>query len=58
MPYPNTDPKMVEIWRNNNPLRQTGKPENLKGVIALLSSSAGSWITGQNIIVDGGWSIW
>lgn len=58
MPYPNTDPRMVEIWRNKNPLRKTGKPENLKGVIALLSSSAGSWITGQNIIVDGGWSIW
>ena len=28
------------------------------GSVALLASSAGDWITGQNIVVDGGWSIW
>jgi len=53
-----TDPEMVERCRLNNPLQTTGKPRDLKGVTALLASSASDWITGQNILVDGGWSVW
>jgi gluconate 5-dehydrogenase len=33
-------------------------PENVKGAVALLASDAGAWITGQELMVDGGWSIW
>jgi NAD(P)-dependent dehydrogenase (short-subunit alcohol dehydrogenase family) len=36
------------------PLRRLGGPEDLKGVIALLASDAGAFITGQVIAVDGG----
>ena len=28
------------------------------GATVLLASAAGKWITGQNIVVDGGWSVW
>ena len=57
IPKPETDPEMVERCRNKIPLGRTGRPEDLKGAVALLASSAGDWITGQNLIVDGGWSI-
>ncbi len=41
------------------PLNRIGLPEELKGVILLLAShKASSYITGQNIIVDGGWTTW
>ncbi len=40
------------------PLQRTGVSDDLKGAIALLASPAGAWITGHNLIVDGGWSIW
>jgi gluconate 5-dehydrogenase len=58
IPAPGTDPGFVERCRLANPLARTGRPEDLKGAIALLASDAGAWITGHNLVVDGGWSIW
>lgn len=36
------------------PLRRVGQPEEVAGVAVLLASRAGGFITGQNIVVDGG----
>ena len=41
-----------------NPLHKLGEPWHLKGGIALLASALGDYITGQNITIDGGWTIW
>ena len=41
-----------------NPMHKLGEPWNLKGSVALLASDLGAYITGQNITVDGGWTIW
>jgi gluconate 5-dehydrogenase len=40
------------------PLNRIGQPHELKGAVALLCSDAGSYITGQNLCVDGGWAVW
>jgi gluconate 5-dehydrogenase len=58
IPRETTDAEFVERCRQNNPLRRTGAAQDLKGAVALLASSAGDWITGHNLVVDGGWSIW
>jgi gluconate 5-dehydrogenase len=36
------------------PMRKTGGPEDLKGVVALFASDACAFITGQTLAVDGG----
>ena len=36
-------------------IREIGQPSDLVGPLLLLVSSAGAWITGQTIDVDGGW---
>jgi NAD(P)-dependent dehydrogenase (short-subunit alcohol dehydrogenase family) len=58
IPKPETDPEFVERGRLNNPLERVGRPEDLQGAVALLASAASDWITGLNLVVDGGWSIW
>jgi NAD(P)-dependent dehydrogenase (short-subunit alcohol dehydrogenase family) len=39
------------------PLRRLGEPEDLAGAVIYLASRAGSWTTGQTLVVDGGTTI-
>lgn len=40
------------------PLGRIGEKWEIKGVIAFLATDLSSYVTGQNIPVDGGWTIW
>ena len=44
----------VEFVNSRVALRRWGKPRELAGLAVLLASEAGSYITGQQIAVDGG----
>jgi len=52
------DRDFASNYRDRTPLGRMGDETDLKGAIALLSSDAGKWITGQNVVVDGGWTVW
>lgn len=52
------NPEFIARLSAKNPLNRIGRPHELKGAAVLLCSDAGSYITGQNICVDGGWSVW
>jgi len=43
-----------EIAVNETPLKRVGKPDDIANVVEFITSTKGQWITGQNIIVDGG----
>jgi NAD(P)-dependent dehydrogenase (short-subunit alcohol dehydrogenase family) len=59
-PFPSEKaPKdMVERLKTKSPMGRMGEPYELKGALLLLLSDAGSYITGQNLLVDGGWTAW
>jgi gluconate 5-dehydrogenase len=48
----------LKEMENRIPLNRIGKPTEISGVICFLASEKSSYITGQNHIVDGGYSIW
>jgi len=45
----------VKLLEATVAMRVRGQPDELVGALLLLCSSAGDWITGQNLHVDGGW---
>ena len=51
------DKEFIKRLENKTKLKRIGNPEDLQGLILLLSSSMSSYITGQNIAIDGGWTI-
>jgi gluconate 5-dehydrogenase len=61
-PFPNTnvvkDKKFLNRLSQKTMLNRIGTPEDLKGIIAFLASDASSYVTGQNFIIDGGWTAW
>ncbi|PFZ98862.1 SDR family oxidoreductase [Bacillus wiedmannii] len=61
-PFPNIKvQKNKEFILNLNKktaLGRIGNPQELQGLIVFLASNASSYVTGQNICIDGGWTSW
>jgi NAD(P)-dependent dehydrogenase (short-subunit alcohol dehydrogenase family) len=51
------DPQFRQQVLNHIPLRRIGEPIDVAGAVVFLASPAASFITGANILVDGGWSV-
>jgi NAD(P)-dependent dehydrogenase (short-subunit alcohol dehydrogenase family) len=50
--------KYIKQIKHNVPLNRIGKLEDLISPIIFLLSSGSSYYTGQNLVIDGGYSIW
>jgi len=48
----------VERYQNRTPLKRMAVEDDFKGVTAYLISDLSSYVTGQNIVIDGGWTSW
>ena len=47
----------VKNYSKKVPLKRLGEPEEIANVITFIASDAASYVSGANIVVDGGWTV-
>jgi NAD(P)-dependent dehydrogenase (short-subunit alcohol dehydrogenase family) len=54
--FDNQDPVFVKNYESRVPMARMGNPDDIAPSVSFLLSNESKYITGQNLIVDGGWT--
>jgi NAD(P)-dependent dehydrogenase (short-subunit alcohol dehydrogenase family) len=56
--FRNQPERFVQRYEQRTPLKRMAKEEDFKGGIAYMASDLSAYVTGQHLMIDGGWGIW
>jgi NAD(P)-dependent dehydrogenase (short-subunit alcohol dehydrogenase family) len=56
--FRNQPDSFVSRYVARTPMKRMATEEDFIGVVAYLASDLSAYVTGQNLMVDGGWSVW
>ncbi len=54
--FTRANPELADDWISRIPLGRMGEPQDLDGLVLLLASDASSYLTGQTLVIDGGYT--
>jgi NAD(P)-dependent dehydrogenase (short-subunit alcohol dehydrogenase family) len=52
------DQEFLDAWAQRSPMGRMLDAREALGAVVFLASDASSYVTGSNVVVDGGWSAW
>lgn len=56
--YDGQDEDFVKNYSENTPMARMAEPEEIAGPVLFLCSDAASYVTGEVLMIDGGWTAW
>lgn len=56
--FRNQPEKFVERYEARTPMKRMATEDDFRGAIAYLASDLSSYVTGHDLVVDGGWGAW
>jgi len=56
--HPGENEDFVRRYSQHVPLGRKANIQEIPGAVVFLASDAASYINGQNVVIDGGWTAW